>query len=42
MKKIFQKWTILSASEESLAITGLFESIQSQDSVKLLSPVLPS
>ena len=31
MKKIFQKWTILSASEECLTITGLFESIQSRD-----------
>jgi hypothetical protein len=31
MRKIFQKWTGLKASEESLSNKGLFKPIQSQD-----------
>jgi len=32
MRKIFQKWTILNVSEESLIITDPFKPIQSQPS----------
>jgi len=38
MRKIFQKWTILNVSEESLNITDLSKPIQTKMS---LSPVLP-
>ncbi len=38
MKKIFQKWTISNASEESLASSSLFQVLRSQDAMEPLPP----
>jgi len=40
MKRISQKWPILSVSEGFPIIPDVFHSIQSQDVVNLLSPIL--